>query len=246
MTGRFRSFIQAAVATAPVGATPLAWLQRLRTSQPAPISHAHVTGGKVVADGVLGNPMILHAYFASLGVLEGRPPREILESTREKFHNAWGLSLLVWTPVQCANFGIVPLHLQAAVVAVVNVGWSTTLSLLNRGQGRGASSVAATSGSGGPPVGLDGSRDAPGVAYADTEARLAAAEAALAARRDAEGELTQLRRENGALRSALALLDDEKVEEAKRRSAKMQRITRENAELRAALDKCHTPAKGWL
>ena len=51
--------------------------------------------------------------------------------TEEKFHNTWGLAVVVWTPLQCVNFGLVPLHLQAAFVAVANVGWSTTLSLLS-------------------------------------------------------------------------------------------------------------------
>ena len=38
---------------------------------------------------------------------------------------------MVWTPVQAVNLYFVPLRFQAPVVAAVNVGWMTTLSLLN-------------------------------------------------------------------------------------------------------------------
>ena len=128
VTGRLGSLLHGASAFAPQST---AWIKRLRTSAPGPVSALQLTGGKVLADGLLGNPMILHAYFASIGVLEGRPPRDIVSNTKEKFHNTWGLAVVVWTPLQCVNFGLVPLHLQAAFVAVANVGWSTTLSLLS-------------------------------------------------------------------------------------------------------------------
>ena len=128
VTGRLGSLLQSASAFAPHST---GWIKRLRTSKPAPVSAAQLTAGKVLADAILGNPMILHAYFASIGLLEGRPLSDIVSNTKEKFHNAWGLAVIVWTPIQCVNFGLVPLHLQAAFVAVANVGWSTTLSLLS-------------------------------------------------------------------------------------------------------------------
>jgi len=141
VTGRLGSLLHGASAFAPHSTR---WLKRLRTSKPAPVSAAQLTAGKVLADGLLGNPMILHAYFATIGVLEGRPVPAIISNTKERFHNAWGLAVIVWTPIQCVNFGLVPLHLQAAFVAVANVGWSTTLSLLSHYKEFGSAEQRAT------------------------------------------------------------------------------------------------------
>ena len=44
---------------------------------------------------------------------------------------AWALSFMVWTPVQAINLYFVPWHFQPVIVAGVNVGWATLLSLLN-------------------------------------------------------------------------------------------------------------------
>ena len=52
-------------------------------------------------------------------------------STAPSSPQAWALSLLVWTPVQCVNLFYVPAAYQPAVVSAVNVGWKSTLSLLN-------------------------------------------------------------------------------------------------------------------
>jgi hypothetical protein len=79
---------------------------------------------------MVANPIFLHAYFATIGLLEGHRPREILDHTKAQFHQAWGLALLVWTPVQLINFSIMPVHFQAAFVSLVNVGWKMTLSLV--------------------------------------------------------------------------------------------------------------------
>jgi hypothetical protein len=58
-------------------------------------------------------------------------PSQILEKTRDSFYRAWGIGFLVWFPVQIINLHYVPPHFNAVVVSVVNVGWKTTLSLLN-------------------------------------------------------------------------------------------------------------------
>ena len=60
-------------------------------------------------------------YFAVMGALEGLSAGEILEKTRASFHRAWALSFMVWTPVQLVNLHFVPLPVQPAVVATVNV-----------------------------------------------------------------------------------------------------------------------------
>ena len=53
----------------------------------------------------------------------------------EKLSCACGrCAVQVWTPVQAVNLYFVPLPFQPAVVAAVNVGWKTTLSILNHYQ----------------------------------------------------------------------------------------------------------------
>ena len=73
----------------------------------------------------------LNLYFAVISFLEGLSPSEILEKTRASFHRAWALSFMVWTPVQAVNLYFVPVPFQPVIVAAVNVGWTTTLSILN-------------------------------------------------------------------------------------------------------------------
>jgi len=67
-----------------------------------------------------------------MGLLEGQTLAKTFEKTKESFHRAWALSLLVWTPVQCVNLFYVPATWQPFVVSAVNVGWKSTLSLLNQ------------------------------------------------------------------------------------------------------------------
>lgn len=102
-----------------------------REERAADFSPWRLVAGKVVADGLLFNPVALNAFFLTTGLLEGRSPRRIFERTKDQFYPAWALALLVWTPVQALNFSFVPLHYQAVFVSVVNVGWKSTLSILN-------------------------------------------------------------------------------------------------------------------
>ena len=95
----------------------------------------------MAADGLFFQAPFLNLYFATMGLLEGRPPQEILEKTKAAFHRAWGLSLLVWTPVQLLNLSLVPPTFQPAVVSAVNIGWKATLSLLNAKSGAGEEDV---------------------------------------------------------------------------------------------------------
>lgn len=110
----------------------LPWARRLLQKESAsPVSPTQLLVAKVFADGLLFQAPFLNLYFFSMGVLEGRPLLDVLEKAKAAFHRAWGLSLLVWTPVQLVNLSLVPPPYQPLVVSAVNVGWKTTLSLLN-------------------------------------------------------------------------------------------------------------------
>ena len=56
--------------------------QQPQQQQQFPKSHTCVC----TSPGFIANPILLHAYFATIGVLEGRSPQEILALTKEQFH----------------------------------------------------------------------------------------------------------------------------------------------------------------
>jgi protein Mpv17 len=51
-----------------------------------------------------------------------------VKRTKEDFFRVYITDLMVWPAIQFANFYFVPNHLQAAVVALVSVGWGGYLS----------------------------------------------------------------------------------------------------------------------
>ena len=119
------------VSYAPVVSWLPGWYKELPGASPA-----RLLATKVVADSLLFQAPFLTLYFGVMGALEGLAPAKIYEKTTQSFHQAWALSLLVWTPVQCVNLFYVPAAFQPAVVSAVNVGWKATLSLLNRSASR--------------------------------------------------------------------------------------------------------------
>ena len=82
------------------------WYRELPGASPAKL-----LATKVVADSLLFQAPFLTLYFGVMGALEGLSPRRIYEKTKESFHQAWALSLLVWTPVQCVRRSLDPLDL---------------------------------------------------------------------------------------------------------------------------------------
>ena len=131
---------------APVVGGRLAWLADKTPLVPSWITNLHIEKevvqaspmrvllGKVAVDSMLFQAPFLNLYFAVMGALEGLSPSQIAEKTRASFHRVWALSFMVWTPVQCVNLYFVPVPFQPIVVGAVNVGWKTTLSILNHYQ----------------------------------------------------------------------------------------------------------------
>jgi len=113
-------------------ASPFRWANTLhRQEEQQGVSPLKILVAKVLADSLLFQAPLLNLYFASMGVLEGLSLEQIYRKTTDSFTRAWGLGLLVWTPVQLVNLHLVPIMLQPSVVAAVNVGWKTTLSVLD-------------------------------------------------------------------------------------------------------------------
>lgn len=106
---------------------PFSWYKEAPGTSPAKL-----LATKVLADTLFFQAPFLTLYFGVMGLLEGQTFAKTFEKTKESFHRAWALSLLVWTPVQCVNLFYVPASWQPFVVSAVNVGWKSTLSLLNQ------------------------------------------------------------------------------------------------------------------
>ena len=126
------------------------WITDLQKPTVVPITNTQLLLGKVAIDTMIFQAPFLNLYFSVMGVLEGLTLGQIYEKTRASFHRAWALSLLVWTPVQLLNLHFVPLPLQPCVVATVNVGWQTTLSVLNHYHEYGSQTLRRPS-DGAPP-----------------------------------------------------------------------------------------------
>jgi len=123
-------------------AAPLRWAALLHKADSPIVSPMQLLAAKVMADCFLFQAPLLNIYFVTMGILEGLYPSQILEKTQASFHQAWALSLLIWTPVQCVNLYFVPAAFQAVVVAAVNVGWKATLSVINAHSGNKAEAQA--------------------------------------------------------------------------------------------------------
>lgn len=184
----------------------MSWLADLHVEKSVAVAPSKILMGKVLCDTMLFQAPFLNLYFAVMGALEGLSVIEIYEKTKASFHRAWALSFLVWAPVQSINLYFVPMHFQPLVVAGVNVGWTTTLSLLNHyhdyGSPRRYDSETAVSADG-------GSSSSSNELDSASEARAAherAAKAWEAERTQLRVRISQLLADNKALRLQLGQL----------------------------------------
>ena len=101
---------------------------------------AKEVGVKVLFDNLFFQAPFLTCYFLVTGMLEGLSPSAVFDKTQRNFHAAWFYGVLLWGPVQSANFWLVPVPFQALVVNVVNAGWKTSLSVLYHSRDYGGKS----------------------------------------------------------------------------------------------------------
>ena len=90
----------------------------------------NIIGFKLLADGLLFDPLYLSLFFTATGLLEGRTPPEIAHKLRQDLLRTYLVDVLVWTPVQTVNFRFVPVAYQALVVQSCNVAWNAYLSFV--------------------------------------------------------------------------------------------------------------------
>ena len=108
---------------------PLAGCHSRGTEAPG-TSPAKLLATKVLADTLFFQAPFLTLYFGVMGLLEGQTFAKTFEKTKESFHRAWALSL--FGRQSSVNLFYVPASWQPFVVSAVNVGWKSTLSLLNQ------------------------------------------------------------------------------------------------------------------
>lgn len=107
---------------------------------------------KVMVDNLFFQPPFLTLYFLVMGALEGLSFSKVYDKTRQNFHDAWGLAVMVWVPVQAVNFWFMPVFLQAPFTQLVNMAWKVGLSVFYHSRDHGARHPAAASSAGSTAV----------------------------------------------------------------------------------------------
>jgi len=98
---------------------------------------------KVAFDQIFFAAAHLNAYFMILSFMEGRSLQEAISKCKRDFHDSWAYLMLFWVPVQAANFALMPPQFNAVFVMMMNMVWTTLLSLLNHQRDYGADTVSA-------------------------------------------------------------------------------------------------------
>lgn len=97
-----------------------------------------IIGFKLVADGILFDPLYLSLFFTTTGWLEGKKVDEIKEKLRKDFLPTYLIDIFVWAPVQTLNFRFVPVAYQALIVQSCNVVWNAYLSFVQHRDSKAA------------------------------------------------------------------------------------------------------------
>jgi len=124
--------------------SPPAWATIVQVEHLAsPSDRAREVAVKVLFDNLFFQAPFLTCYFVVTGFLEGLSPAAVYHKTQTNFHAAWAYGVLLWAPLQTANFWFVPVGLQPLAVNIVNVFWKGFLSLLNHRRDYGGDSAKA-------------------------------------------------------------------------------------------------------
>lgn len=107
----------------------LKWVASLHHARELPSVWTDVSA-KLVADLAFFTPAFINLYLLSMGVLERKSWPDIREKLTGQFHNAWGVCMMLWLPVQLINFRYVPVEFQGVVVGAANVIWKSILSFI--------------------------------------------------------------------------------------------------------------------
>lgn len=93
---------------------------------------------RVMFDQLFFNAAFLNGYLCVISLLEGRTFDEAYSRMQRDFHDQWAYMAVFWVPVQCVNFTLIPAQFNGIFVMVMNVGWTTLLSMLNHSRDYGS------------------------------------------------------------------------------------------------------------
>ncbi|GBG30321.1 Protein SYM1 [Hondaea fermentalgiana] len=96
---------------------------------------------RVVLDQAVFTPLFLPVFLTCLGALEGKSIRHTLEGVRSIWAPTVVYNWAWWTPVQLANFGVVPAQYQVLVSNAAGVVWNSYLSFTNQRARRRAAAI---------------------------------------------------------------------------------------------------------
>ncbi|TFK23106.1 hypothetical protein FA15DRAFT_670838 [Coprinopsis marcescibilis] len=86
---------------------------------------------RVAADQLIMAPIGLVLFIGSMGMMEGRTPRQIKEKYRDMYHEALVANWKVWPLAQLINFRFMPLPYRVPFSQTCGVFWTLYLSMLN-------------------------------------------------------------------------------------------------------------------
>ncbi|XP_029003980.3 mpv17-like protein 2 [Betta splendens] len=87
-------------------------------------------GKKIVADQLIGSPLIGVWYFLSMDLMEGQTFAEAWEDFKNKFWEIYRMNLYIWPPAQIINFCFITPKFRVLYIYSVSLGWDIYLSYI--------------------------------------------------------------------------------------------------------------------
>ncbi|XP_026202002.1 mpv17-like protein 2 [Anabas testudineus] len=101
------------------------WLDRVYVGKAL-----NTVGKKILADQLIGSPVVGMGYFLGMDVMEGHTLSEGWEELKNKFLELYKTSWFVWPPAQMINFCFLSPKFRVLYINSVSLGWDTYLSYL--------------------------------------------------------------------------------------------------------------------
>jgi len=171
---------------------------------------------RVLFDQLFFNAAFLNGYLCGMALLEGRSFDEAYSRMQRDFHDSWAYMAVFWVPVQCVNFTFIPAQYNGIFVMVMNVGWTTLLSMLNHSRDYGSATGAVSTTQDFMAENDDVQKDA--LARRESEVKLQALRHQLAERRSQIiDQLRELEEQRCQIDEVLILTDERHLREQRHR-----------------------------